>query len=161
MGLLMCPDFGSAVSDLAPACPKCGRPRHTTASTNTPPAAVQRRQTHPLVLAIALVLLAVVGWSSRNAYRQSQLPVLPMAVQSRPALIGGGQVIVFENQSDHPLSVAATIAHPATNLQKVYQIDTAPHGSKSIGALEGWTGQPGDTVTLVNNNYQHWSGSLR
>jgi hypothetical protein len=68
---------------------------------------------------------------------------------------------MFENQSDRPLSVAATIANPATNLQKVYQIDTAPHGSKSIGASEGWIGQAGDTVTLVNNNYQHWSGSLR
>jgi hypothetical protein len=25
----------------------------------------------------------------------------------------------------------------------------------------GWIGQSGDTVTLVNNNYQSWSGSIR
>jgi len=84
-----------------------------------------------------------------------------MVVKSRPAMIGNGQVIMFENQSNAPLSVAATLTHPATNLQKVYQIDTPPRGSKSIGSLEGWTGQSGDTITLANNNYQSWSGSIR
>ncbi len=162
MGLLNCPDCGNAVSDQAPACPKCGRPRvaarATAAQFAAPP---QKRTTHPITLAIALALLAVVGWSSWNSYRKSQLPTLPMVVKSRPAIIGGGQVIMIENQTDQPLSVAATLTHPATNLQKVYQIDTAPRGTKSIGALEGWIGQTGDTIKLVNNNYQSWNGSIR
>jgi hypothetical protein len=68
---------------------------------------------------------------------------------------------MFENESNQPLSVAATLTHPATNLHKVYQIDTGPRGTKSIGSLEGWVGQSGDTVTLVNNNYQSWIGSIR
>jgi hypothetical protein len=163
MGLLKCPDCGNAVSDLAPGCPKCGRPRVTAQATAhaATPVAPPQRNTHPIALAIAVGLLAVVGWSLWNSYRQSQLPALPMVVQSRPAMIGSGQVIMFENQSDQPLSVAATLVHPATNLQKVYQIDTGPRGSKSIGSLEGWNGQSGDTVTLVNNNYQSWSGSIR
>ena len=162
MGLLNCPDCGNVVSDQAPACPKCGRPRvaaqATAAQFAAPP---QKRTTHPITLVVALVLLAVVGWSSLNAYRKSQLPLLPMVVKSRPALIGSGQIIMFENESNQPLSVAATLTHPATNLQKVYQIDTGPRGTKSIGSLEGWTGQSGDTITLANNNYQTWSGSIR
>ena len=165
MGLLKCPDCGNAVSDQAPSCPKCGRPRFiagaTSQASQMAPATAARRQTYPVVFAIALVLVAVVGWSSWNSYRRSQLPPLPMAVLSRPAIIGGGQVIVFQNKSNQPLSVAATLAHPVTNLQRVYQIDTGPHGSKSIGSIEGWTGQAGDTITLVNNNYQSWSGSIR
>jgi hypothetical protein len=130
----------------------------TAAQFAAPP---QKRTTHPITLVVALVLLAVVGWSSLNAYRKSQLPLLPMVVKSRPALIGSGQIIMFENESNQPLSVAATLTHPATNLQKVYQIDTGPRGTKSIGSLEGWTGQSGDTITLANNNYQTWSGSIR
>ena len=164
MGLLNCPDCGNAVSDQAPACPKCGRPRiaaQATAAQFAAPASPQKRATHPITLVAALALLAVVGWSSLNAYHKTQLPPLPMVVKSRPAIIGSGQVIMFENQSNQPLSVAATLTHPATNLQKVYQIDTAPRGTKSIGSLEGWTAQSGDTVTLANNNYQSWSGSLR
>lgn len=166
MALLKCPDCGNAVSDQAPGCPKCGRPRVTAQATAqaaqfAAPAAPPRRKTHPITLVAALGLLAVVGWYSLNSYRQSQLPTLPMVVKSRPAIIGNGQVIMFENQSDQPLSVAATLTHPATNLQKVYQIDTGPRGSKSIGSMEGWTGQSGDTITLVNNNFQSWSGSIR
>ena len=162
MGLLKCPDCGNAVSDQAPGCPKCGRPRVSQQSAQfTASTAPPRRATHPITLAIAIGLLAVVGWSSFNSYHQSQLPALPMVVKSRPAVIGNGQVIMFENQSNAPLSVAATLTHPATNLQKVYQIDTGPRGSKSIGSLEGWNGQSGDTITLVNNNYQGWSGSIR
>jgi hypothetical protein len=165
MGLLNCPDCGNAVSDQAPACPKCGRPRASAGSTAqapqfaTPP--TPKRTTHPITLVAALGLLAVVGWYSLNSYRQSQLPALPMVVKSRAAIIGTGQVIIFENQSNQPLSVAATLTHRATNLQKVYQIDTGPRGSKSIGSLEGWAAQSGDTVTLANNDYQSWSGSIR
>jgi hypothetical protein len=165
MGLLNCPDCGNAVSDQAPACPKCGRPRLSAgATTQTPQFSApspSKRATHPAALVAALGLLAVVGWYSLNSYHQSQLPALPMVVKSRPAIIGGGQVIVFENQSSQPLSVAATLTHPATNLQKVFQIDTGPRGTKSIGSFEGWVGQSGDTITLANNSYQSWSGSIR
>ena len=166
MGLLNCPDCGNAVSDRAPACPKCGRPRVAARATAhaarvAAMAAPARKSTHPVVSVIAIALLAGGGWYSLKSFQQSQLPPLPMVVKSRSAIIGGGQVIMFENQTDQPLSVAATLAHPATNLQKVYQIDTGPRGTKSIGALEGWIGQSGDTIKLVNNNYQSWSGSIR
>jgi hypothetical protein len=126
-----------------------------------PPIAAPRRPTSPVVLTIAILIAVMAAWSTWDAYSKSQLPVLPMVVESRPAIIGSGKVIVFENQSDAPLSVAATLSHPATNVTKVYQIDTPAHGSKSIESLEGWADQTGDTVTLVNNNYQHWNGSLQ
>jgi hypothetical protein len=165
MALLNCQDCGNPVSDQAPACPKCGRPKiaakRTEAQFAEPSAPPQARSTHPITLAIALILLAAVGWSSLNAYRKAQLPPLPMVVKSRPAIIGSGQVIMFQNESNQPLSVAATLTHPATNLQKVYQIDTPPRGTKSIGTLEGWVAQSGDTITLANNNFQSWSGSIR
>jgi len=165
MALLNCPDCGNAVSDQAPACPKCGRPRVSAGTTDhakqfASPSTL-KRTTHPITLVAALGLLAVVGWYSLNSYHQSQLPALPMAVKSRPAIIGSGQVIMFENESNQPLSVAATLTHPSTNIQKVYQIDTGPRGTKSIGSMEGWVGESGDTVTLANNNYRRWSGSIR
>jgi uncharacterized membrane protein YvbJ len=94
MGIFNCPDCGNAVSDQAPACPKCGRPRvagqATAAQFAAPAAPPQKRTTRPIALAIALVLLVAVGWSSLNAYRKAQLPPLPMVVKSRPAIIGGG-----------------------------------------------------------------------
>ncbi len=139
-GLSNCPDCGTAVSDHAPSCPKCGRPAFVGS------AATQRRHKHPVLIFLAVGLLAVAGLSSWKAYRQSQLPPLPMLVKSRPAVLGAGQVIVFENPTDQPLAVAATLSHPATNAWRSYQIYTPPHASRAIGALEGWTAQSGDCV---------------
>lgn len=165
MALLNCVDCGDSVSDRAPTCPKCGAPR-TIAGTASPapalaPSTNPRRKTHPITLIVALGLLVVVGWSSLSSYHKSQLPALPMQVQSRPAILGKGLVILFENQTDQPLSVSATLGHPATNFKRVYEIYTGPRGTKSIGSAEGWIGQSGDMIALENNQYQRWSGSIR
>jgi hypothetical protein len=166
MALLNCPDCGNAVSDQAPACPKCGRPRVGAQATPdtaqvASPTAPPRRSTSPVALVIAIALVVAIGWHSLKSFQQSQLPPLPMVVKSRAALIGPGQVIVFENQTDQPLSVAATLTRPATNLQRVYQIYIGPRGTKEIVSTDGWIGQSGDTITLVDNNYQSWSRSIR
>jgi hypothetical protein len=166
MALLNCPDCGNEVSDQAPACPKCGRPRSAAQATPdaaqvAAPNAPTRKSMSSFALVIAIALVVAIGWYSLKSFQQSQLPPLPMVVKSRAALIGPGQVILFENQTDQPLSVAATLTRPATNLQRVYQIYTGPRGTKAIGSTDGWIGQSGDTITLVNNNYQSWSGSIR
>jgi hypothetical protein len=49
MALIACPDCGQQVSDAAPACPRCGRPRLGIAGTTAP------------------VVVAPTIWNSRNA----------------------------------------------------------------------------------------------
>lgn len=55
MALIKCPDCGKDVSDVAPACPTCGRP--VVPPTRTVPA----KKTSPLAWGCLIVIIAVVG----------------------------------------------------------------------------------------------------
>jgi hypothetical protein len=159
MTLLECVDCGNPISERAPTCPKCGAPRGMPK-----PGVILTRpsiaKTHPVAAAILGVLLIAAAISSITFYSKSQLPVLPMQVKYRRALLGSGYVLQFVNETDSPLSVAASVAHPATNLGRSYQVNMPPRGTKEIGWLEGWVGQSGDTYTLHNNAYRESSGSI-
>lgn len=166
MGLYRCNDCGNAVSDRAPACPRCGAPSPAAAEATlgaaisaaaaAPAARPARRATHPVAW---LALVAIIGCLLYAAY-QSNLPRLPVDVKFRPALIGPGLVLVFENTSGEQLTFVAPMNRPATNNTRSLELYAGPHQTVSIGSREGWVGEHGDQITLKNNRFQSWSGSI-
>ena len=54
MALINCPDCGTEISDTAPTCVKCGRPKPVSAS--------KKRQTHPITWLVLLVIIVVVAY---------------------------------------------------------------------------------------------------
>jgi DNA-directed RNA polymerase subunit RPC12/RpoP len=153
MAMGKCMECGNTVSDKARACPSCG-------------AALTYGGRHPgrLVGAVAVVaLLGIVGLYAIQANRISSLPPLPVEVKFRPSLLGAraGYVLVVENISDQSLPLIATVRHASVNDGKSYDLYVPPRSHTDIGKLSaGWTGEPGDRVTLENANYRPWSGSI-
>jgi hypothetical protein len=162
MSLIRCTECGNQVSDRAAACPKCGAP--------TGPATVEasffsvpqrpQRKTHPVTWAVFFVLVGIVVWSSIKSYHQSQLPPIPVAVQFRPAMLGQGLVLMFENKSGRPMTFLATLERPATGIAKKWELYAGTNGAANISYRDGWIGQHGDRITLENANYQTWNGVI-
>jgi hypothetical protein len=146
-------ECGSAVSDQARTCPSCG-------------AALTYGGRHPWRLAGAVVAVALLGALSLaaiHANRISSLPPLPVEVKFRPSLLGtrGGYVLVVENVSDQSLPLIATVRHASVTDGRSYDLYVPARSHSDIGKLSaGWTGEPGDRVTLENANYRPWNGSI-
>jgi hypothetical protein len=96
-----------------------------------------------------------------HACHQSRLPPIPVMVQYRPAILGQGFVLMFENKSDHAMSFVATLERPATSVVKKWELYAAANGRANISYREGWGGQHEDHITLENANYQTWSGLIQ
>ena len=165
MGLYQCSDCGNAVSDKALACPRCGAPSPAAvtasgvaASTVAAAPAIRppRRATHPLAW---LALVALIGYLAYEAY-QANLPRLPVDVKFRPALVGPGLVLMFENTSGQQLTFVATMQRPSTSNTRSLELYAGPHQTVSVGSRDGWVGERGDQITLKNNHFQSWSGSI-
>jgi hypothetical protein len=160
MGLYQCGDCGSPVSDRAPACPKCGAPSPAAAAASGAAAAPAirpaRRATHPVAW---LALVAIIGYLLYAAY-QANLPRLPVDVKFRPALVGPGLVLLFENTSGQQLTFVATMNRQATSNTRSLELYAGPHQTVSVGSREGWVGEHGDQITVKNNHFQSWSGSI-
>ena len=62
MPLLTCPDCNNLVSDLAPACPKCGRPMKaaTPPAAQPAPTAAKRVSTGTWISGVLLIILVLV-----------------------------------------------------------------------------------------------------
>ena len=106
------------------------------------------------------VLVGIVFWSSIKSSHNSQLPPIPITVQFRPAVLGQGLVLMFENKSGNAMTFVATLDRPATGVSKKWELYTGPNGNANISYRDGWIGQHGDRVTLENRNYQTWNGSI-
>ena len=61
MALTKCPDCGSDVSDLAPVCPKCGRPLTVQAAQKSPAPPPAKKKTSPLAWGCLIVLVIFGG----------------------------------------------------------------------------------------------------
>jgi hypothetical protein len=160
MALRHCYECGNNVSDKAPACPKCGAPQGASLSAGMQGTltvqAPQKRKTHPITWVILILLVSLAYYYSR----QVSLPSLPITVQFRPALLGPGLVLMFENTSDSPITFVARLNRPATNITRSLELYAPAHRTVSIGSRDGWLGEHGDQITLKNNNSQTWNGSI-
>jgi hypothetical protein len=161
MPLVKCPDCGTDVSDRAPTCLKCGAPRPADA----PPFAVSSngRNTHPLTWAVLAVILGVMLYFWAESNRSNRLPPLPVNVQFRKSLLGAraGYVLIVRNTSDSPLPIAATLTHPSINDSRTFSLYIPARSFTDVGKLNsGWTTQSGDQITLANNSFKPWSGSI-
>ena len=110
---------------------------------------------------LAVIILAGFWFSQSRAFKESSLPVLPVEVATRPAMMGSGEVLMLKNTSDTSLVALVTLKNPTKKKEKSFQVDI-PAGEKSeIGHMEGWTVAAGDEITIFNESFQTWNGSAR
>lgn len=100
MALINCPDCGTEVSDIAPACLKCGRPLAVTISQPSP--TLNKRRTHPVtwLVLVAIVLGAVFTiWRSVNSDKAPPLTAGLQNVMRQPLVVVNEKVEINEGQS--------------------------------------------------------------
>lgn len=168
MALINCSECQKQVSDKAAACPHCGAP---LAAPTPPPVEVTKlpeptqaivapakRKTGLFTLFVLTVILLFVAWWLPKAHRESNLPPMPIAVQTRTALTGPGLVLAVRNTSDSYLTFLVTLKNPTTTEEKSFRLDGPPGGVVEIGHKEGWALASGDNIKVTNNAYQNWQG---
>jgi hypothetical protein len=160
MALIKCAECHKEVSDQALACPNCGAPsaKATRPAVTNPTTA--KRRTHPVTWVVLAAIVVAGTWYTLQQQRVASLPPLPVKVQFRPALTGPGLVLMVTNDSNRYLSLAATLTNPSLHREQTFRLDAAPHREVSVGHHEGWTLSSGDQITIANNDYQPWKGSI-
>jgi hypothetical protein len=80
-------------------------------------------------------------------------PPLPVVVTKRPSAVGEGMVLVFDNQTDHQITVGVVIERDGKTAGNV-GVTVPPNGSKEFGWAEGWAFRKGDKVSLSHSEYR-------
>jgi len=110
----------------------------------------------PAKLAAIAAIVAALVW---YAFQVLQ-PRLPVTVQFRSATGGSGFVLIFKNESDHPVSFTATLQHPGQVEERKFAIQVRPNGAYELGNSQGWVGQSGDRISLSSSGYKVWRGAI-
>lgn len=110
----------------------------------------------PAKLAAIAAIVAALVW---YAFQVLQ-PRLPVTVQFRSVTGVAGFVLVFKNDSDHPLAFTATLGHPGQQEEKKFAIQVRPGGAYELGNAQGWVGQSGDRISLSSSSYRVWRGAI-
>ncbi len=110
----------------------------------------------PAKLAAIVAIVGVLFWYGVQVLQ----PKLPVTVQFRTAPGGSGFVLIFKNESDHPLSFTATLGHRGQAEEKKFAIQVRPGGAYELGNSQGWVGQSGDRISLTSSNYKVWRGAI-
>ena len=113
----------------------------------------------PLTPRKLIAIAAIVGVLFWYGFQVLQ-PRLPVTVQFRSVSGGAGFVLIFTNESDHPLSFTATLAHPGQTDEKKFAIQVRANSSYELGSSQGWVGQSGDRISLSSSNYKVWRGAI-
>lgn len=168
MALISCPECQHQMSDKAPTCPHCGAPMAAPSSPvqpppSAPPAAKNesKKKTSPATWVVLLLIIAGAVWYFQSpAFREQNLPPMPVDVGYRKAFVGPGLVLTVKNKSDRHLSLRATLKNPSLTQEKTYRLDVPPKGAAEVGHKEGWVLASGDLITLSHNDYKSWNGSI-
>lgn len=156
MALITCKECGKEVSDKAATCPGCGAP---TASNAT--ARPGRRKTSPVAwAALVAIVVALVAYTQSRSYKEQSLPLLPIEVQFRKALLGPGLVLRVQNTSDRALVALVKLKNPTTTEGKSFRLDMPARGVTEVGHKEGWVLGSGDTLEVSNAAFRTWTGSI-
>jgi len=76
---------------------------------------------------------------------------LPVKLVVRPAIFGGGKVLIITNGSDSPLSVDLFMSN--AQLERRVRFDLRPGRPQEVGWSQGWNLKSGDSVTISNSSY--------
>jgi len=79
---------------------------------------------------------------------------LPIRLSYRKSMVGEGLVAIFRNTSAQHLSVLATFVNPQLGATSSSRLELPPDRDVNFGHLEGWRFNPGDEITLVNNEFE-------
>lgn len=154
MALTTCTECQKQVSSNATACPHCGNP------LGSQPAAKEKKSTGSVTWIALILILVGVFWYLPKVSREENLPAMPVAVKTRPALTGPGLVLVVKNTSSRYLTYMVTLKNPTTAQEKSFRLDAAPSGDVEIGHKEGWALSSGDIIKIVHSEYQSWGGNV-
>jgi hypothetical protein len=110
----------------------------------------------PTKLAAIPAIVAALVWYAFQVFQ----PPLPVTVQFRLVTGVPGFVLIFKNDSDHPLAFTATLAHPGQQEEKKFAIQVRPNGACELGNAQGWVGQSGDRISLESSSYRVWRGAI-
>lgn len=80
-------------------------------------------------------------------------PPFPVAVSFRKALSGPGYVAVPSTTIKSDVAVLATVQSNALGTSKRFELHLNPTAPYSLGHLEGAVIEPGDVITLENQDY--------
>ena len=154
MALIKCKECGKDISDQAASCPNCGAPTAKTIPK-------KEQKTSPITWAAAIAIIVGLVWYAQSRdYKEHNLPVLPIEVKFRNAILGSGMVLQVQNTSSKPLMILVTLSNPTTQQKKVSRLDILPNSAGEIGHMEGWILASGDQIEVSNANFKTWKGSI-
>lgn len=155
MALIKCKECEKEISDQAVACPSCGAPVRNALNQDAKVKSVSNKRWVVLALILGSLLFVL------SSIRQQSLPLLPIEVGYRNALLGPGMVLQVKNTSDQILTVLVTLNNPTTSQEQSFRLDIDPHGVSEIGHKEGWILAQGDNCEIKNNQFKPWIGSIQ
>jgi hypothetical protein len=111
-------------------------------------------------IVLLLIIVGAIWYFQSPAFREQNLPPMPVDVGYRKAFLGPGLVLTVKNKSDRHLSLRATLKNPSLNQAKTYRLDVPAKGAAEVGHKEGWLLASGDLITLSHNDYKSWNGTI-
>lgn len=113
------------------------------------------------ILIAILIAIAGGGWLvGRVVGWYTQKPDIPVAVSYRPSSVGKGYVVTFHNTSDKFLGLRAIFRNETLNQSLEKNFTLNPYGMQEYGWMEGWQFLSGETVTLIENDYRTFRGTI-
>ena len=106
-----------------------------------------------VVLAIIVGIGAYLGWKSLTPSTTTK-PPMPVSVTYRTSSVGIGYVVQFHNTSNKYLSLRAIFKNSTLNQSMEKQTDLDPFGTQEYGWTDNWKFVSGETITVIENNYQ-------
>ena len=106
----------------------------------------------PFPLVLSAVLLVVIAGC--DITKEITKPDMPVVVTKRESFLGQGLVAQFNNQTSSQLTVNLVFENKKRNQRKEGSINIPANEMVEIGWLEGWTFEPGETVTISHPNYK-------
>ena len=89
----------------------------------------------------------------KSAAKLARKPALPVSFSIRKAWTGPGLVAVFNTTIKSSLAILVSVTSAALGTTKTFEIHLNPAGPTELGHLEGAVIEPGDSITIENNNF--------
>lgn len=102
-----------------------------------------------LTLGLSLFLLSACAPESEVDTK----PELPITVSFREAMMGPGNVAIFNTTIKSPVPILVTLHSSAFGTDKRFELHLEPSHSTELGHMEGAVIENGDTITIENQNY--------